>query len=154
VFRIILAAALLVGLTATVQAGSQCYRPAEIEAEQAVLFKTELMVLSDTCGAEQSYVSFTTRVRNALVRYQKLLMAFFHRGGNKNGEAAFDRYSTKLANEQALRTGSAPRATVCQDAATLLAKVDTLQEEDFRQIAAQRAAEHSSDYKRCGKDKK
>jgi hypothetical protein len=130
----------------------QCYRPPEIEAEQAVRYQAELMVLSDSCGAEQTYVGWTTRVRRVLVSYQKALIEHFRRGGSvRNAQAQFDTYITRLANEASLRTGKEPLASVCHNAADFLAKADRAGEEDFHQYVAAQAVEHKPDYKSCAK---
>lgn len=153
--RALLVAMVLLASPATVAAAapaSQCFRPPEIEAEQAIRYQAELMVLSDSCGAEQTYVGWTTRVRKVLVGYQKALIEHFRRAGSgHHAEAAFDSYLTKLANEASLRTGREPVAAVCQRAADFLAKADRAGEEDFRQYAAAQAVDHRPDYKTCVK---
>lgn len=149
---LLLVAAVMVAYPAAfAEAAPQCYRPHEIEAEQAVHYQAELMVLSDSCGVEQTYVSWTTRVRRLLVGYQKELIAHFRRGGAGHAEAAFDSYLTKLANEVSLRTGQTPVASMCQQAADFLAKADRLGEEDFRQYVTAQAVERKPDYKSCAK---
>lgn len=148
---LLVTALLLAYPAASATAATQCYRPTEIEAEQAIRYQAELMVLADSCGTEQTYVSWTTRLRRVLVGYQKELIAHFRRVGTGHAEAAFDSYLTKLANEASLRTGQTPIAAACQQAADFLAKADRFGEEDFRQYVVAQAVERKPDYKICGK---
>jgi hypothetical protein len=152
--RALLVAMLLLASSATVAvaAPSQCFRPAEVEAEQAMRYQAELMVLSDSCGAEQTYVSWTTRVRRVLVSYQKALIEHFRRtGSGGRAQSTFDSYQTRLANEVSLRTGQQPLAAVCQRAADFLAKAGQAGEDEFRKYAAAQAVEHKTDYTTCAK---
>ena len=144
------AAVLLLGSAAlaTAAAPPQCLKPDEIEAEQAIRFQAELMVVSDTCGA-QTYTHFTRRNRDVLVEYQHQVIERFRRNGTGGAEARFDSYLTRLANEVSLRAGAQPVAAMCRDAASFLATADTLGNDAFRHYVAERAAEHRSDYRTC-----
>lgn len=141
--------AMLLSSVATAAAAppSQCYRPAEIEAEQAVRFQTELMVLSDTCR-HSSYVHFRQRNAALLAGYQRQLVDRFRRNGG-NAEGAYDRYVTRLANEMALRLGSERPAALCRRSADFLAKADHLSKSGFRRYVAEQAAKHEGDYRHC-----
>jgi len=139
-FKLATAAVLLVGSVAAAAAATpQCLRGSDAEAEQAIRFQTELMVVSDTCGA-QTYTHFARRNRDALVDYQKQVIERMRRGGDSHAEAHFDSYLTRLANEVSLRLGSQPVAAMCHDAQPLLTTADTLQGDGFRHYVAQQAA--------------
>lgn len=141
------ALALLIGSAASVAAATpQCLRPNDAEAEQAIRFQTELMVVSDTCGAP-TYTLFARRNRTALMDYQHQVIERFRRSGAGHAEARFDSYLTRLANEVSLRLGAQPVAAVCRDAQNLLAMADTLAGDRFRRYVAEQAA-HSSN-RRC-----
>jgi len=145
------AAVLLLGsVSLAVAAAPQCLAPQEIEAEQAVRFQAELMVVSDTCGAK-TYTQFAQRNRSTLVDYQKQVIDRFRRDGTAQGkaESRFDSYLTHLANEVSLRTGAQPVAAMCRDAASFLATAETLNGDEFRRYIAQQAATHRSDYRTC-----
>ena len=147
-FRIATAALIL--LASAVCAGAatpQCLRSDEVEADQAVRFQTELMVVSDTCGA-QTYTRFTRRNSEALARYQRQVIERFRRAGSSHAEERFDAYMTKLANEISLRLGAEPVAVMCQESAQLLATADTLSGDQFRRYVADRAALRSN-YRLC-----
>jgi hypothetical protein len=134
-------AALLVlaaGVSA-VAATPQCLRSDEAVADQAIRFQTEVMVISDTCGA-QTYTRFARRNHLALAQYQEQIIERFRRSGSSHAEARFDAYITHLANEVSLRVGARPVAIMCRDAQGLLATADTLQGEKFRHFVAERAA--------------
>ena len=84
------AMALLIGSAAWAAAATpQCLRANDAEAEQAIRFQTELMVVSDTCGA-QTYTAFARRNRAALLDYQHQVIERFRRTGASHAEARFD----------------------------------------------------------------
>lgn len=143
----ILAIALL-SSAAIAQAAPQCFRPSEIEAEQAVRFQAQLMVLSDSCGVD-AYRRFTVRNSELLSSYQNELIAHFRRTDSRRAEASFDRFITRLANEESLRVGVEPLPALCSQSAEFLAKADNLSKEDFRRLVAQRAAARRKDYRSC-----
>ena len=149
-FKLASAAVLLLGsVTLAAAAAPQCLAPKEIEAEQAIRFQAELMVVSDTCGA-QTYTQFARRNRTTLVDYQQQVIDRFRRDGTTHAEAKFDSYLTRLANEVSLRTGAQPVAAMCRDAASFLATAESLVGGDeFRRYIAQQAATHRADYRRC-----
>jgi hypothetical protein len=146
--KIVVAAALLVAAGTADAAQPSCFNTAEIEAEQAILFQTELMVVADSCR-DPSYVKFVQRNRDSVVMYQKRMIDRFRRTGEKKPESAFDRYATKLANESALRNGAAPVATVCAQALELLNTANTLNNKSFREFAAEKAHNNAPFYRRC-----
>lgn len=147
-FRFMAASLMLLSTVADATAATQqCLKPADIEAEQAIRFQTELMVVSDTCGA-QTYTRFTRRNRAVLVEYQQQMIERFRRDGSARAEARFDSYLTRLANQISLRAGAQPVAALCRDSASLLATADTLDNEKFRRYIADRAA-NDFDRRRC-----
>lgn len=146
--KVATAAALLLGSVAWATAATpQCLRSNEAEAEQAIRFQTELMVVSDTCGA-QTYTAFARRNRAALVDYQQQVIERFRRSGSGHAEARFDSYLTQLANEVSLRVGAQPVAAMCRDAQPFLATAETLAGDQFRHYVAEQAAMRSKE-QRC-----
>jgi hypothetical protein len=143
-FRFATAAVVLLGSAAWAAAATpQCLRANEVEADQAIRFQTEIMVVSDTCGA-QTYTRFARRNRDALVQYQHELVERFRRSGSAHAQERLDSYLTQLANEESLRLGAEPVAEMCRNAQPLLATADTLAGDEFRRYVAQRAA-HTND---------
>jgi len=139
-FRFATAAVVLLGSAAWAAAATpQCLRANEVEADQAIRFQTEIMVVSDTCGA-QTYTRFARRNRDALVQYQHELVERFRRSGSAHAQERLDSYLTQLANEASLRLGAEPVAEMCRNAQPLLATADTLSGDQFRRYVAQRAA--------------
>jgi len=131
-------------------AATPCFRPADIEAEQAIRYQTELMVLSDTCGGD-TYRDFTVRNRDAIVVYQHEMIDYFRRTTTRKPEAALDTFLTRIANELALRSGRELVKTVCDRSATFLAQAQTLDKDGFRHYAADLAATNAAGYRRCTK---
>ena len=145
--KLVLAAAGLLAATAqqpawSASAGS-CYSPAAIEAEQALRFMTELMVVSSACQ-DPTYAEFRLRNKDAIVSYQKAMITHFH--GNKE----FDSWNTSLANKTAQRSAGQPTAQICATAAELLAKGKSFDTKAFRQYAATQAASSGEQYAKCG----
>jgi opacity protein-like surface antigen len=93
-------------------ADGQCYSAADIEAEQAILFQTNLMVISSACR-DTVYGEFRARNKDAIIRYQKAIIDHYKRGGSLNAQSDFERGNTSLANEITLKNNGA----VCQQGA-------------------------------------
>jgi hypothetical protein len=144
------ALALTAMAVSTAQAASAppCFLPAEIEAEQAMLFQTELMVVAETCR-DPAYISFLKRNIEPVKQYQSRLIERFRRQGEKRADVALDSYLTKLANESSLRNGQVPVTTVCQQGATLLKTAQALGPVDFRNYAAEKAVLNRQHYRAC-----
>jgi hypothetical protein len=140
---------LLVSYAAGADAAQVCYLANEVEADQAVQFQTELMVVSNACKTP-IYTKFTERNRSAIVDYQHELIAHFRRSGERHAETVFETYLTHLANESALRANEQPPAALCAQAADWLRAADITGPDEFRRLAALRAATSSPAYRRCG----
>ncbi len=150
-FKLLCSAAVLLGSVALAGAATpQCFKADEMEAEQAIRYQAELMVVSDTCGV-RTYTEFARRNRDVLVDYQHQVIERFRRDGVAHAEARFDSYLTRLANEVSLRTGAQPVAAVCHDAADLLATADTLGRDDFRRYIAAQVSDGKTSLRRCRK---
>ena len=125
-------------------AKTDCYSPSAIEAEQAIRFLTDVMVVSSTCQ-DTVYAEFRLRNRDVIVGYQKALITRFH------GNAGFDRWNTSLANQAASKRAGQPSILVCQQAADLLKQAGALDPPKFRAFAAAQAAAAGPQYPKCGK---
>src|SRR5579875_3194887 len=91
-------------------AGRGCYSTRDLEAEQALLFLTNLMVASSACQHNDAYAEFALRNRYAILAYQN-----------------------------SLQEGALPIAQMCQKAADLFKLANTLDPAGFRKYAAARA---------------
>jgi hypothetical protein len=129
-------------------ASPRCFLPAEIEAEQAMLFQTELMVVAEACR-HPAYIAFLRRNLEPVKQYQAKMIEHFRRHGEKKADIALDAYLTKLANESSLRNGQVPVTTVCQQGAQLLKTADALGPRDFRTYAAEKATINRQHYLAC-----
>ena len=95
------------------KAKPDCYSPSAIEAEQAIRFLTDVMVVSSTCQ-DTVYAEFRLRNRDPILAYQKAMIAHFH------GAPAFDSWNTSLANQAASKRAGVLSTLVCQQSADLL----------------------------------
>src|SRR5438874_9191278 len=115
--KIAVAAAFLaaVSIQGASAADKQCYSAADIEAEQAILFQTNIMVLSSACKETLPvYGEFRLRNKDAIIRYQKAMIDHFRRAGSRNAQSEFDRWNTSLANEISLKQVAVSPTQVCQ----------------------------------------
>lgn len=125
-------------------ASSNCYSASAIEADQAIRFMTDLMVVSSTCQ-DTVYAEFRLRNRDAILAYQKALIAHFH------GAKQFDSWNTSLANQASSKQAGLPSTQVCQNQAAMLATAKSLDSVGFRKYAASQAATAGANYAKCRK---
>lgn len=140
-------AVMLAGMISVAQAAT-CYRTEEIEADQAVRFQTQLMVLSDSCGST-SYSQFTHRNASTLAAYQEKMIGYFRRITGRGADSAFDRFITSLANKTALDAGKEPIASLCSRSAEFLTKAQGFDREQFVHYVAEQAAAQRGNYTIC-----
>jgi hypothetical protein len=134
--KVILAALVAAASIATASAADRnCYSPADSEAEQALLFQTNLMVISSACR-DAVYGEFRARNKDAIVRYQNAMIDHFRRTGARNPKSAFDTWQTSLANEIAQKQAMTPTAQFCQQSTELLKLAGTLDSRGFHDYAA------------------
>lgn len=138
------AAMALQPVSAAERARGDCYTQSAIEAEQAIRFLTDVMIISTTCQ-DTVYAEFRLRNRDPILAYQKAMIAHFH------GTPGFDRWNTVLANQAAQKHAGMPSTVVCQQAADLLKQATALDPPRFRAFAASQAAAAAPQYPRCGK---
>jgi hypothetical protein len=139
----LLAAVLLV---ATMQqplwAQRSCYSAGAIEADQAIRYLTNLMVVSTACQ-DTAYAEFRLRNQKEIIGYQKAMIAYFR------STAAFDRWNTSLANQVQIQYGKTSTATVCQQGAELMQQARALAPQQFRAMVIAQAAKAGPQYARC-----
>jgi hypothetical protein len=129
-------------------ADRNCYSAADIEAEQAILFQTDLMVISSACR-DTVYGEFRSRNKDAIIRYQNAMIDHFRRTGARNPKSAFDAWQTTLANEAARKQAVVPTVQVCQQAAETLKLASTFDAKAFHDYAVAHAVNDT--HPRCAK---
>lgn len=149
--RLVLIAAACVAVMAQQSAGAAeraraaaCYTSSAIEAEQAIRFLTDVMIVSTTCQ-DTVYAEFRLRNRDPILAYQKAMIAHFH------GNPGFDRWNTVIANEAAQKRAGMPSTVVCQQSVDLEKQASALDPPKFRAFAAAQAAAASATYPKCGR---
>ncbi|MBV9203148.1 MAG: hypothetical protein JO320_23440 [Alphaproteobacteria bacterium] len=136
-----MAAALLVASVSNAHAADRnCYSPGDIEAEQALLFQTNLMVISSACR-DTVYGEFRARNKDAIIRYQNAMIDHFRRTGARNPKSAFDAWQTSLANEAARKQAVIPTGQFCQQSTEMLKLASTLDGKAFHDYAVAHAAD-------------
>ena len=150
--KVVLAAALFTAASfqGVSAADRQCYSAADVEAEQAILFQTNLMVISSACK-DTVYGEFRARNSDAIIRYQKAMIDHFRRAGSRNAQSDFDRWNTSLANEISLKQGALPMAQVCQQASEVMKLASTLDEKGLHDYAVAHATTVADSHPRCTK---
>jgi len=147
--KFVLVAALAVAAAqpgwAAEKAKTTCMPANAAEAQEGLRYMTELGVATNACSSVAIYADFRTRNRDAIVDYQKALIAHFH------GNAAFDKWETSLVNAVAQRqSGLGSPTQFCQQAMAMLEQAKTLDPPKFRAYAAAQAAANTQTVK-CGK---
>jgi len=127
-----------------------CYSQADSEAEQAILFQTNVMVISSACQ-NTVYGEFRAHNKEAIIRYQKVMIEHFRRSGARNAQSEFDRWNTSLANEIALKQGTTPTGQVCQQAAEILKLASTLDEKGLHDYAVAHVVDGASGHAKCAR---
>ena len=142
-------AVLLLGTFSVAQAAT-CYRADEIEADQAMRFQAQVMVLSDSCQSS-SYNDFKQRNGMTLAAYQQKMIGHFRRDGvsARGADNAFDSFITALANKVALAYGAEPLASLCSRSATFLAQAGHFSVNDFVHYIDEQAAANRGTYTTC-----
>ena len=143
--RLVLAAALAAAaLQLPVSAGARepCFSPAAMEADQAIRYLTDLMVVSSACQ-NSVYVEFRARVQAAIRDYQHAMIEHFH------STARFDDWNTVLANEFSMKHNGVPTGVMCQQEAPMFARASALDLAGFRAYAAGLATAASAQYDKC-----
>jgi hypothetical protein len=126
----------------------RCYQGSDIEADQAIQYQSELMVISETCRTKD-YVTFVVRNQKPIIAYQHTLRDHFKRAGERSGQAALDKYMTRLANEKSLQYTERTGDGMCAKAADFLTAGGKLDGATFHQLIAARAADRRETYPRC-----
>jgi len=120
---------------------TSCMSPSAMEAEQAIRYVTDLMIVSSVCQ-DTIYAEFRLRNKDAIIGYQKALMSHFH------GAAGFDKWDTALANQAAQKQSG--NLQLCEQSKPLLKEASALDTKGFRAHAAAQAAANTQTPK-CGK---
>lgn len=137
--KVALAASLLLAISLqAASAADRCFSASDKEAEQAIVFQTNLMVISSACHNE-AYALFRYHNKDAIISYQRAMIAHFRRAGYRNAKSEFDRWNTSLANDISLRQGATSTAQICQQSAQLLKSASTLDTRGFRAYAVAQA---------------
>ena len=144
------AACLAASLQVAVAADGGCYSATDQEAEQAIVFQTNLMVVSSACR-DTVYGVFRARNKDAIIRYQKIMINHFRREGYRDAQGQFDSWNTSLANQIALKQGATPTSVVCQQAANMLKMAGTLDTKGLHDYALAQAASPTAAHPRCGR---
>lgn len=116
-----------------------CYSKAEFEAEQAILWQTNLMVISSACH-NSSYADFRLHNTRAIIEYQHRMIDYFRHTGARQPDRSFETWITHLANEEANKETGVPTPQICQQAASLLKLAGTMDTKEFHKLIADRAA--------------
>jgi hypothetical protein len=139
--RIVLIATIVAAASFTTASAADrnCYSPADIEAEQAILFQTDLMVMSSACR-DTVYGEFRNRNKDAIIHYQNTMIDHFRRTGARNPKSAYDAWQTSLANEAARKQAVVPMGQFCQQATETLKLASTLDAKGLREYAVTHSA--------------
>jgi len=150
--KFVLAAAIVAAASssAAFSAEKNCYSTADIEAEQAILFQTDLMVISSACR-DTVYGEFRSRNKDAIIRYQNAMIEHFRRTVAWNPKSAFATWQTSLANDASRKQSVVPTAQICQQATEMLKLASTFDAKTFHDYAVAHAASATANHPKCMK---
>jgi len=146
--KAVFAAAVAAAASCATAWAAECYSPADIEAEQALLFQTNLMVVSSACR-NTTYGEFRARNKDMILRYQNAMIDHFRRTGARNPKSAFDTWQTSLANEAAQKQAVVPTAQFCQQSVDMLKLASTFDPRAFHDYAVAHAVDGT--HPKCGR---
>lgn len=148
--KVVLAAAIVAAASFTTASAADrnCFSAADIEAEQAILFQTDLMVISSACR-DTVYGEFRARNKDAILHYQNTMIDHFRRTGARNPKSAYDAWQTSVANEAARKQAVVPTGQFCQQSTDMLKLASTLDGKKFREYVVAHAV--NGTHPRCGK---
>ncbi|MGH7124390.1 MAG: hypothetical protein ACREFI_08470 [Stellaceae bacterium] len=127
----------------------ECFSNADLEAEVAVRFQAQLMVLSDICR-DTTYGLFTQRNRDAIMAYQRQMIDHFKRAGERRADITFENYMTRLANQESIASGQLAMGQICQPTNPLIVTANSIgTPKDFRDYATSQAASKRASYVVC-----
>src|SRR5215470_17827497 len=115
----------LVAIAATAAPKGECFSNADLEAEAAVRFQAQLMVLSDICR-DTTYGRFTQRNRDAIMAYQRQMIDHFKRAGERRADITFENYMTRLANQESIASGQLTTVQICQPSNPLIVTANSI----------------------------
>jgi hypothetical protein len=133
---------------AELRSSSRCATPADIEAEQAILFQTDVMVVSSTCR-DSVYAQFRMRNASAIIGYQNEMISYFRHEGKRQPSLAFETYITDLANDASRKQNGQPTALICQQSAPLMKQASAFDAHGLHDYAIQQAKLVSSNFTKC-----
>jgi hypothetical protein len=119
-------------------AAASCWQPFEVEAARVRDLQTLLMMTTLKCGSagsaiEAQYNSFVAKKKTLLVSHNNVLKARFMReNGIGQGQAAYDSFTTGLANSHSSRAQS---AHFCEMGGTLLTLAEGSTEDELSTLA-------------------
>ncbi len=150
--KLVLSAALLAAmpLAGAAAADRHCLTPADLEAETAIQFQTDVMVASSACR-QTTYEEFRYRNKDAIIHYQNAMIAHFRRAGYRRADKEFETWITHLANEAALKEGNIPIAQFCAQVVPLLKLASTLDTKGLHDYAIAHATQVDGIAPKCRK---
>jgi hypothetical protein len=138
-----------IAASATAAPKAECFSNADLEAEMAVRFQAQLMVLSDICR-DTTYGLFTQRNRDAIMAYQRQMIDHFKRAGERRADITFENYMTRIANQESIASGQLTTGQICQPGNQLIMTANSIgNPTDFRKYAASEAAAKRASYLAC-----
>lgn len=148
--KVVLAVALVAAASFTTASAADrnCFSAADIEAEQALQFQTDLMVISSACR-DTVYGEFRARNKDVIIRYQNAMIDHFRRTGARNPKSAYDSWQTGLANEAARKQALVSTSQFCQQATEMLKLASTLDAKGFRDYVVAHSVDGT--HQRCTK---
>lgn len=141
--------------TSSAEASARCLTPPEKTAFEVRMLQTELMVATLTCRGvgnrdfSGQYATFVNRHRDGLKNHSTVFQGHFSRTYGGGGQTQLDRYVTSLANDYS-RASMTGAGAFCEQQGALFEQAATVQPQDLKRFASERATGRSIGIPACG----
>ncbi|MCB1782958.1 MAG: hypothetical protein KDI13_03095 [Alphaproteobacteria bacterium] len=122
-----------------------CYSPREAEAEQGIRIHSELMVIGLNCSFMKDskgnnlyaeHRKFTAKYADLFAAYEKILMSYMARNGDKNPESSLNTLRTSFANKISTDAAHMRPDIFCRQYAPRIEQVVKMDKMQLRKWAA------------------
>lgn len=123
----LLAGACIIGFSfaASAHAADSCASLEEMEAVEARVLQTELMVAALTCKQSSQYNAFVTQHKKELMSQGKMLKNYFARVHGRSHESKLNSFVTSLANQVSRRSMGKALPAYCSETAGLFQSIQS-----------------------------
>lgn len=140
-----------------------CYSPLQAEAEKALRFQAEVMVISLYCKrsaaggvryappdeGNRHYYAFRKNTREILSEYEQIMLEYYRDNGSRVPEKNLDYLRSGFSNDIAAKAARMDRSTFCRDNYKTLVRASKMQAADLKNLAFSSVGDNPSSVRIC-----